>query len=81
MSLNNVVIVLPYLVYLNSQAKTLAAGLEFQVVAESDIPLGFMKEMFTQLGKLHGLAALRYTLDVIQKQTQVNLRELPTLLK
>lgn len=66
---------------LDAQAKTLAAGLEFWAVGESDFPLGFMKEMFTQLGKLSGFAALRYTINAIQHGTQLNLRELPTLIK
>ncbi|MEC4817444.1 MAG: glycosyltransferase [Scytonema sp. PMC 1069.18] len=66
---------------LDAQPKALAAGLEFQVVGESDFPLGAMKEIFTQLGKLSGLAALRYTVNSIKQTTQVNLRDLPTLVK
>lgn len=66
---------------LDAQSKALAAGLEFQAVCESDSPLGFTKQMFTELGKLSGFAALKYTINAIQQTTQVNLRELPTLVK
>jgi MGT family glycosyltransferase len=65
----------------DAQPKALAAGLEFQAVGESDFPLGSMQQMFTQLGKLSGLAALRHTINAIQKGTQLNLRELPSLIK
>ncbi len=66
---------------LDAQSKALAAGLQFRAVGESDFPSGLMKQMFTQLGKLSGFAALQYTVNTIQQSTQVNLRELPTLVK
>jgi len=67
--------------FLDGQSNVLAAGLEFQPVAESDFPLGSMKKIFTELGKLSGLAAFKYTIQWIKKSVEVNLRDLPLLLK
>jgi len=66
---------------LDAQPKTLAAGLEFQAIAESECPQGTMAEMFTQLGKLNGLAALRYTIAQIQKQSAIFFQQAPGAIK
>jgi zeaxanthin glucosyltransferase len=66
---------------LDTEPKAIAAGLEFQSIGESNFPKGVMKEMFTQLGKMSGLVALRYTINWIQKGAFVTLCEVPTLIK
>ena len=65
----------------DAEPKATAAGLEFQSIGESDFPKGFMKEIFTELGKMSGFAALRYTIKYIQQGAVVTLREVPTLIK
>lgn len=50
---------------LDVKQKTLAAGLEFQVIAEDDCPIGSIAESFSKLGDMSGLAALRYTVELI----------------
>ncbi|HEY9799709.1 MAG TPA: glycosyltransferase [Leptolyngbyaceae cyanobacterium] len=66
---------------IDSQSKALAAGLEFVPVAESDFPLGSAKNFLTELGKLSGFAAIKFTIDGIRQTTQITLREMPTLVK
>jgi MGT family glycosyltransferase len=66
---------------LDAQPKTLAAGLDFWVIAESEYPAGVMAQSFAQLGKLNGLAALRYTISLIQEYAATLLRDAPAVLK
>ncbi|WP_333129820.1 hypothetical protein [Microcoleus sp. Pol11C3] len=44
---------------LDAQANTLATGLEFQAIGESEYPAGKMVQLLTQLGKLSGMTAYR----------------------
>ncbi|MBD1889722.1 glycosyltransferase [Coleofasciculus sp. FACHB-SPT9] len=53
---------------LDAQATTLAAGLEFRAIAESEYPLGAIPKLSAQLGELSGLAALRYAFRNFQQQ-------------
>jgi len=66
---------------LDSQPKTLAAGLEFQAIGESDFPPGATKDLFTQLGKLNGLKALQYTIKWIANTDEIYLRDAPEVIK
>jgi MGT family glycosyltransferase len=66
---------------LDAQANTLAAGVEFQAIGESEYPAGKMVQLLTQLGKLSGMTALRYTINSIGKTADFFLRELPQALK
>jgi zeaxanthin glucosyltransferase len=66
---------------LDSQAKTLAAGLEFRAIGESDFPQGATKDLFTQLGKLNGLKALQHTIEWIANGTEMYLRDAPSAIK
>ncbi len=66
---------------LDAQPKTLAAGLEFQAIGESEFPSGTMAELFAQLGKLSGLAALQYTIAWIKNMAAMFFREAPQVLK
>jgi len=67
--------------FLDAQAKTLAAGLEFRAIAESEYPVGTMAKLFAQLGELAGLAALRYTITVYQQWGAVLLRDTPVAIR
>ncbi len=66
---------------LDSQPKTLVAGLEFWAIGESKFPQGATKDLFTQLGKLGGLKALQYTLKWLTDEAEVYLRDAPEAIK
>jgi zeaxanthin glucosyltransferase len=61
----------------DARAKTLAAGLEFCVIGEREFPAGSSAASFAELGKLSGLAALKYTITLFQQVTVMLLREAP----
>ena len=65
----------------DAQSKTLAAGLEFWAIAESDFPKGSTSQALAQLGKLSGLAALRYTVNLVTQSAAVLLRDAPAAIK
>jgi zeaxanthin glucosyltransferase len=67
--------------FLDSQAKTLAAGLEFQVIGETEFPLGKNQEIFTKLGELDGLKAVKFTLQMIADGALLYLKYAPNLIK
>ncbi|BAZ18662.1 glycosyl transferase family protein (plasmid) [Calothrix sp. NIES-4071] len=66
---------------LDSQSKVLAAGVEFQAIGEKDFPLGSGAESLTKLGQLRGIAALKYTIELLKEISAVTLRYAPALLK
>jgi MGT family glycosyltransferase len=66
---------------LDAQPKTLAAGLDFWAIAQEESPSGATAESLGQLGKLQGLAALRYTINLLEKQATTLLRDTPEALK
>ncbi|BAZ40753.1 glycosyltransferase, MGT family protein [Calothrix sp. NIES-4101] len=66
---------------LDSEGKAASSGLEFQAIAESECPYGYMQQLFDELGKLSGLAALQYTIDSIQKGTATFLQQAPQAIK
>jgi zeaxanthin glucosyltransferase len=61
----------------DARAKTLAAGLEFWAIGEKEFPAGSSAASFAELGKLSGLAALKYTITLFQELTVMLLREAP----
>ena len=61
----------------DARAKTLAAGLEFWAIGEQEFPPGASAASFAELGKLSGLAALKYTITLFQQLTVMFLREAP----
>jgi zeaxanthin glucosyltransferase len=65
----------------DAQAKVLAAGLEFCAIGEAEFPLGASEELFAKLGKLSGLAALKYTLEWIESSAKIFLQHGPDALK
>lgn len=66
---------------LDSQPKTLVAGLEFRAIGESEFPQGATKNLFTQLGKLGGFKALQYTFKWLTDEAEVYLRDAPEAIK
>ncbi|MDJ0650854.1 MAG: glycosyltransferase [Xenococcaceae cyanobacterium MO_188.B19] len=66
---------------LDAKSKTLAAGLEFKSLAESEFPEGTIVELLAQLGKLKEREALKYTVKVISDTADVLLREAPKAIK
>ena len=49
----------------DAQKTTYSAGLEFQVISAKEYPLGSRAKSFAKLGKLSGLAALRYSVELL----------------
>jgi len=66
---------------LDAQPKTLAAGLEFRVIGDSEFPIGVTAESLAKLGKMSGLAAFRYTVNLIKEGVAVGLRDAPGVIK
>jgi zeaxanthin glucosyltransferase len=61
----------------DARAKALAAGLEFWAIGEEEFPAGVSATSFAELGKLSGLAALKYTITLFQELTVMLLNEAP----
>lgn len=66
---------------IDTQSKVQAAGIEFLAVGEKDLPAGWTKKSFAKLGELQGLAAFRYTIELLKNMAAVKLRDAPALLK
>ena len=66
---------------LDSKAETLAAGLEFQAVGESEFPQGATKDYFAQVGKLSRLKAFKSILKWIADVAEIYLRDAPGAIK
>ena len=65
----------------DAQKKALTAGVEFQGIGFEEFPVGWAEQSFIQLGKLKGLAALRYTIDLLKQGAAVSLRDAPSVMK
>lgn len=66
---------------LDAKSKTLAAELEFRAIGGSEYPTGAMAESLAELGKLSGLAALQYTVNMLRQGADVMLRDAPRAIK
>lgn len=66
---------------LDAKSKTIAAGLEFKSVGESEFPQGAMAESLTELGKLSESEALKYTIKLLSNYATVLLRDAPEVIK
>jgi zeaxanthin glucosyltransferase len=64
----------------DAYSKVLAAGLEFCPIGSTKFPAGSSEKLFAELAKLSGLAALRYTLDWIEKLAAIFLDEGPKII-
>ncbi len=65
----------------DAKVKVLAAGLEFRSIGEAEFPIGASDILFDELGKLSGLAALKYTLDWIESSAKIFLKDGPDVLR
>jgi len=63
------------------QPKAIAAGIAFSPVGAAEFPVGSGAQVLSKLGQLQGLAALRYTLDVLQQISAVTLQDAPAAIK
>ncbi|MBD2186911.1 glycosyltransferase [Pseudanabaena mucicola] len=66
---------------LDTQTKAVTAGIEFQAIGETEFPLGITKKIFAELGKLKGLAALKYTINFLTLEAVTLLKEAPSQMK
>ena len=66
---------------LDAKQKTIAAGLEFQAIAENEYPIGEIARLLAFLSELSGLAASRYTIKLLEKGATSNLQYLPEAIK
>lgn len=65
----------------DARSRVETAGLEFQVIGNSDFPPGATIDLFTKLGNLSGFEALQYTLDWIANAANMVLRDAPEIVK
>jgi MGT family glycosyltransferase len=65
----------------DARQKVESAGLGFHVIGESEFPLGAMAEFLSHLGNLSGMAAINYSIDWLEKNTEMILREAPNAIK
>ena len=64
---------------LDTKAKAEAAGILLKAVGQVEFPVGSMKASLSKLGKLSGLAALRYTIGLLNQSAEVFLRDGPKI--
>lgn len=62
-------------------SKVLAEGLEFCPIGEFEHPLGSLERFQAQIGKMSGLAAWRFEIQVARNELDIICRELPDALK
>ncbi len=65
----------------DAEANAKAAGLDFRAISASEFPVGTTAKFYEHLGKLDGLAALRYTVSLSEKTTSFFLRDAPQVIK
>lgn len=63
----------------DAKPKSVEAGLEFQVIGESDFPPGATRDLYTKLGNLSGEEALQYTFNWVPDTAKMYLRDAPKL--
>jgi zeaxanthin glucosyltransferase len=56
-------------------------GLDFRPIGQSDHPAGSLPLSLSQLGKLQGLAALRFTIRAVKKTTEMICRDAPEAIR
>jgi len=65
----------------DSRDKVLKAELEFELIGESVFPPGATKELFTELGNLNGVKALKYTLKWFNLAAKICLDDAPEIIQ
>jgi zeaxanthin glucosyltransferase len=67
--------------FADAKARTLAAGLEYWAIGESEFKAGMTTESLAKLGQLSGRAALQYTVQLLKNDVSVILRDAPSAIK
>ena len=67
--------------FLDGEANVQAAGLDFLAIGTLDFPKGSVRSSLNILGEFSGIAALRYSLKLIKRATEILLDEAPSALK
>lgn len=66
---------------IDTQPNADAAGLDFHPIGQSDFPIGSIPRSHQELGQLSGLKAVKYTIDLLQAEAAVVLRDAPAVIK
>ncbi|MEO0376017.1 MAG: glycosyltransferase, partial [Cyanobacteria bacterium P01_A01_bin.17] len=66
---------------LDGKSKVLAAGLEFLAIGEVKFPFGSTSQSLDALGQLSGMAAFRYSIELMKQATATLLEEAPAALQ
>lgn len=61
--------------------KIVNAGLDSSIIGEDEFPPGTMEQLYEQLGKMRGLAGVKFTINLIKKGTIMLFQEAPNALK
>ena len=61
--------------------KIRAEGIDFRPIGESDHPLGSLPRSLAQLGRLHGLGALRFTIRAVAQTSVMVCRDAPAAIR
>lgn len=64
-----------------AEPKAIAAGVAFSPVGAAEFPMGASVEGLSKLGQLQGLAALQYTIHLLNQLSMVMLRDAPIAIK
>lgn len=67
--------------FLEAEARTLAAGLEYCAIGQAEYPPKASTEALAKLGQLSGRAALQYTVKLLRDRAASMLREAPAAIK
>ncbi len=54
---------------LDAEKKAYSAGLDFKAIAPSECPHGTTQQVYDELGKLSGFAALGYTINLLLNES------------
>ena len=65
----------------DSRTSVTKAGLNFMAIGEYEYPEGSVKEVSDNMGKLVGIAATIYNVDLSEKVAKVSLRDTPTAIQ
>ena len=65
----------------DAEPKAAAAELEFQAIGKSDFPVGATRELYTQLGNLSGIKALKYTIQWIVNTATCYFQDAPAIIE
>src|ERR1700692_2774297 len=61
----------------DTEARVRAAGGEFRLIGEQDYPLGTLRKLDEQLGRLKGLATFRFTVERVMNTARMVLLDGP----